>query len=124
MLMAPNEAALFVKIVNALNKEEKDIAHAEIEYKLLKNLRMRIHLAQSIEKIEHKNRKVTRENAWAAGVARDLELEFDDSQRKYAKHELSGDLTRMKSSLKKMLDTAVQTSSAGLKMKNPVLYMQ
>ena len=124
MLMAPNEASLFVKIVNALNKEESDIGHANIDYNLVKNLRTKMQLAQSIEKIEHKNRKVSRESAWAAGVARDLEVEFDDSENKYCQHERSDELGRMKNSLKKMLQVGVKTSSAGVKMKNPVLYLQ
>ena len=121
MLVSPPEVKLFVKIVTSLNKHEDSIETITADAKLVRTLSSRITIAQEIEQIEHRNHKVSKEKSWIEGLAKDLDIEYEEDAN-LGEHKSTKKLRGLKLQLSQMLAKSV-SSKKFVNIRNPSAYI-
>ncbi|XP_072424384.1 ATP-dependent RNA helicase DDX24 isoform X2 [Chiloscyllium punctatum] len=77
MLVGPNDMIHFKKICKALGKDE-NIPLFPVQAKCMSEIKARVNIARSIEKMEYQHNKAQQHNGWFQQAAEALEVDLED----------------------------------------------
>lgn len=78
MLVGPTDVVYFKKICNTLGKDE-NIPLFPVQAKCMPEIKARVSIARSIEKMEYQHNKAQQHNSWFQQAAEALEVDLDDN---------------------------------------------
>ncbi|GIX94359.1 ATP-dependent RNA helicase DDX24 [Caerostris extrusa] len=111
LLIDPQDGVLYKKISKTLNKEHA-LPSFPVDHKVFKLVKERVTMARSIDKLEHRQNRLTAQNRWFQNAAKDMDVDIEDDllndvgdeQERAAK---SREINAMKKQLKAMLSKPI-----------------